>query len=341
MALKEKNSFQHEEIKENIQLTPLKEVLLKQEKAYKYSKKLKQYVDANIYLHRDILEIEKIRSKKDSIIIPLSSISEIREIYDKSFKHGYNTMMISTGDASQIKQYYLSFRKDSFESWFIELNNHLHQFLDTFSFLKINKDLNELNRKKTSLLIQLVNKFTNIKGVLSIKFSKKLFYDFYDNKKIKEIYDSIKIYQENINNNNYEAALENLNKVIDIFEQNKDIKNDFDENKNIFEILMQYSEKIKEIIENNKDNNNDNKIKNEIKNNDMEIKKNDGFFYNLIDSLTKKYFEPQFNKIMESKERKMDFLNKIMDYILKGQNKEDNEFYDINSNVNELIIIEQ
>ena len=194
MALKEKNSFQHEEVKENIQFEPLKEEILKKETAYKYSKKLKIYVDANIILQRDILEIEKLKSKKDSIIIPLSSISEISKINDKSFKNGYNTMMITTGDASQIKQYYLSFNKDTFESWITELNNHLHLFTDTFSFMKINKDLNELNRKKTSLLIQLINKFTNIKEVLSIKFSKKIFYEFYQNKNIKEIYDSIKMY---------------------------------------------------------------------------------------------------------------------------------------------------
>ena len=38
---------------------------------------------------------------------------------------------------------------------------------------------------------------------------------------------------------------------------------------------------------------------------------------------------------------KNEFLNKIMEFALKGQNKEDNEFYDINASVNELIIVNE
>ena len=106
---------------------------------------------------------------------------------------------------------------------------------------------------------------------MSIKFSKKIFYEFYQNKNIKEIYDSIKMYQENINSDKFEVALENLNNIIYICEQNKDINIDFEENENVLDILRQYSEKIKKKIENKKDN--ELKDKNGIKNNDIEIKK--------------------------------------------------------------------
>ena len=215
MALKEKNSFQYGPSKENISFKPLKEQLVKQDTVYKYSKKLNQFVKATIYLHRDILEIEKSKSEKDPINIPLSSISDIKEVYDKSYKQGYSTMMISsTYSPNKTKNYYLSFSNNYFDEWFSVLNNHLHQFLDTFSFMKICNDLNELNKKKTSLVIQLINKFSNIKGVLSVNYSKKIFYDFYENKSIKDIYDLIKQYQENIKNNNYKDAEDNLNKVI-------------------------------------------------------------------------------------------------------------------------------
>ena len=341
MALKDKNSFQHGPAKENVSFKPLKELLIKQDTAYKYSKKINEFVKANIYLHRDILEIEKNKSEKGSIVIPLSSISDIKEIYDKSYKQGYSTMMISSVYSSKTKNYYLAFSNNYFDEWFSVLNNHLHQFLDTFSFMKICNDLNELNKKKTSLVIQLINKFSNIKGVLSVNYSKNIFYDFYDNKNIKDIYDLIKQYQENIKNNNYKDAENNLNKIISIFEEKKNLKKDLDEKNKIFENLI----KIYEILK-KKNENADNiiEIKNEnekeIKSDDNDIKKNDGFFYNLIDIIIKKYFEPRFNEIMNSK-IKNDFLNKISDFILKELNNVDNQFYDINASVDELIIVNQ
>ena len=337
MALKEKNSFQHIEDKENIEYKPLKEQLLKKETAFKFSKKSGKFYKITIILHRDILEIIKKNSNKGSTIIPLSSISDIREVYDRNYKSGYTTMLITSEySSSKKKEYYISFSSDSFGSWFIVINNHIHQFLDTFAFLQINKDLNDLNKKKTSLLIRLINKFINIKGVLSLNFSKEIFYEFYDNKNIKDIYDLFQIYRNNIEKKNYLDANVNIDKIINILENNKEIKIEYEKNKNFLDLLKQYSTKIKEKIEKDKNNNNENK-KDDIKNNNE-------IFYNINDNLIKKYFEPKFNEIMNTKLEK-EFLNKIMDYILrnynKDDNKEDNDFYDINSIINELIIVNE
>jgi len=339
MALKEKNSFQHIENKQDIQIKPFKEQLLKEDTAYKFSKKLNQFVKIKIILHSDILEINKIKSKKEPTIIPLSSISDIKVVYDKTFKQGYTTMMISSVYSSKTKEYYISFNSDLFDNWFTVINNHMHQFLDPFTFKKICQDLNDLNRKKTSLLIQLVNKCTYIKGVLSLNFSKKIFYEFYDNNIIKEIYDLIQIYKENIKTKKYLDANVNINKIINLLEENKDIIIEYEENKNVLDILKQFSEKIKEKIEKDKNNINDNEKKiNEIEKDN--IKNDNGLFFNINDNLIRKYFEPRFNEIMNTK-LKIDFLNKIMDYILKYNIKEDNDFCDINSTINELIIVNE
>lgn len=364
MALKDKNSFQHTEIKEEAKLKPIKFQLIKQDTAFKFSKKMKQFVKINISLHTEHLEIEKIKSNKDSTIIPLSTICDIKEVYDKSYKQGFSTMLISSVYSSKTKNYYIAFNSDSFDVWFTVINNHFHQYMDMFSFIKICKDLNELNRKKNSLLIQLVNKFSNIKGVLSLKFSKKIFYDFYDNKNIKEIYDLILLYQNNITKKEYALGYENLNKIINILEKNKELNIECDKNKNAIDSLKQHAEKLNEKI--NNDNNiinineiqNDNMIKDDkdINNNKVNINNsiknknnvkkgeyqlNCGFIYNFIDNLIIKYFEPRFNEIMMNSKLKNEFLNKIMEFALKGQNKEDNEFYDINASVNELIIVNE
>lgn len=339
LALKDKNSFQHPDIQENPQFEPLQEQLIKQDNAFKYSKKEKKYVKVKIYLHRDIFVIEKIKSKKESII-PLSSISDIKEVYDKSFDTGYSTMMISSKYSSEkTKTYYIAFDSNKFDIWFSIINNQLHQFTDTFSFMKICKDLNDLNRKKTSLVIQIVNKLTNIKGILSLNFSKNIFYEFYDNKNIKDIYDFLLLYQKNVYKKDYLAAEQNLEKIIKILEENKDIKIEV-KNKNFLETLKIYYEKIKEInekgneinnINNKKDDNNNKKEKKPIKLID------EGFLYSVIDNIIIKYFEPKFNEIINS-EQKTEFYNKIMKHVLKDQNKEDNDFYDINSLIDELII---
>ena len=93
-------------------------------------------------------------------------------------------------------------------------------------------------------------------------------------------------------------------------------------------------------INNNKVNiNNSIKNKNNVKKGEYQL--NCGFIYNFIDNLIIKYFEPRFNEIMMNSKLKNEFLNKIMEFALKGQNKEDNEFYDINASVNELIIVNE
>ena len=99
-----------------------------------------------------------------------------------------------------------------------------------------------------------------------------------------------------------------------------------------------FAQKLKEENDDNfeiiKDDNN----YNGNKENKKEVKLGDPkFFYSVLDNIIINYFIPRFNNIMESQE-KIDFMNKIINFALKSQNQKDNEFFDINSSINEIII---
>lgn len=338
IALKDKNSLQHKEKKENTDYTPLDDQLIKKDNAFKYSKKLNKFVPVIIFLHRDMIEVEKVKSGKFPIEIPLSSISDIKEIKDIKYKDGFSTMMISSMYNSKLKKYVFCFNSRTFDNWFLLIFNQIHQFLDTFTFLKICDDLTELNRKKTSFIIQLANKFSNIKGVLSLNFSKNIFYEFYDNKQVKELYDSlVRLRDDILDKKKLTEEKELINKIISIIETNEEF-NFKQDNKNLLDILKQNLDKINE-----NNNINENKIDNINEINEINIKNedikflNDSIIYTSIDTLITNYFEPSFNNIMDSKS-KINFMNKILNFIIKIQNKEDNKFFDFNSDIKELII---
>ena len=338
IALKDKNSLQHKEKKENTDYTPLDDQLIKKDNAFKYSKKLNKFVPVIIFLHRDMIEVEKVKSGKFPIEIPLSSISDIKEIKDIKYKDGFSTMMISSMYNSKLKKYVFCFNSRTFDNWFLLIFNQIHQFLDTFTFLKICDDLTDLNRKKTSFIIQLANKFSNIKGVLSLNFSKNIFYEFYDNKQVKELYDSlVRLRDDILDKKKLTEEKELINKIISIIETNEEF-NFKQDNKNLLDILKQNLDKINE-----NNNINENKIDNINEINEINIKNedikflNDSIIYTSIDTLITNYFEPSFNNIMDSKS-KINFMNKILNFIIKIQNKEDNKFFDFNSDIKELII---
>ena len=76
--------------------------------------------------------------------------------------------------------------------------------------------------------------------------------------------------------------------------------------------------------------------KNEVKEN-KDIKfLNENIIYIYIDNLMTKYFEPFFNKMIES-DIKNEFITKVMDFILKQKNKE-LKFFDFDSDIKDLII---
>ena len=332
MALKDKNSYQHVEANKEIEYNSVNVQVVKEDVAFKFSKKMNQFVKINIYLHTDVLILDKIKSNKSEIIVPLSSISDIKKAYDKSYGYGFSTMLITSKySSSKTKNYYIAFENSSFNTWFSFINNYFHLFTDNFSFNKICQNLNELNRKKTGLLIQLVNKFSNIKGVLSLDFSKKIFYDFYENQKIKEIYDLFILYESNIMKKEFFNAHENIKRIINILKENKEVNIEFDKNKNVLEILGQYVDNFEKNNNNEKENENMNDNNNEINDKKDTIKLDLGFYYKIIDNIIAKFFEPRFNEIMNS-ELKISFLNKIMKFVLEGQNKDDNIFLDINLN---------
>lgn len=338
IALKDKNSLQHKEKKENTDYTPLDDQLIKKDNAFKYSKKLNKFVPVIIFLHRDMIEVEKVKSGKFPIEIPLSSISDIKEIKDIKYKDGFSTMMISSMYNSKLKKYVFCFNSRTFDNWFLLIFNQIHQFLDTFTFLKICDDLTDLNRKKTSFIIQLANKFSNIKGVLSLNFSKNIFYEFYENKQVKELYDSlVRLRDDILDKKKLTEEKELINKIISIIETNEEF-NFKQDNKNLLDILKQNLDKINE-----NNNINENKIDNINEINEINIKNedikflNDSIIYTSIDTLITNYFEPSFNNIMDSKS-KINFMNKILNFIIKIQNKEDNKFFDFNSDIKELII---
>ena len=328
-ALKDKNSIPRIEPKITDEYVVFDDQLINKDNAFKYSKKRKQFLPVIFYLNRDRIEIEKKNSEKYPIVIPLSNISLVKEIKDFKYKEGYSIMQIASLYNSKDKKYIVAFNSKYFDNWFLLIFNQIHQYMDPFTFMKLCDDLVDLNKKKTSLIIQLANKFTNIKGVLSLDFSKNIFYEFFDNNQIKELYDSVIILKENILQKKKLIEIkEIINKIINIIETNKELIFEQD-NKNILTILKQNLDKL------NDNNINENKIKENNNNNDYFS--NESIIYPFIDYLIVKYFEPFFNKIMDSK-LKTDFMNKIMNYIFKIQKKEDTQFFDFDSDIKELII---
>ena len=204
IALKDKNSLPHIENKDNYDFIALDDQLIKKDSAFKFSKKQNKFVQITISLQRDMIIIEKKYSKKLPIEIPLSSISNMKDVKEIKFKEGFSTMMITSKYNSKVKRYVLAFNSKTFENWFLLIFNQIHQFGDTTVFMKICDNLKELNKKQTSFIYQLANKCSNIKGILSLNFTKNIFYEFYENKEIKELYDSlIQLRDDILNKKNY------------------------------------------------------------------------------------------------------------------------------------------
>ena len=116
-----------------------------------------------------------------------------------------------------------------------------------------------------------------------------------------------------------------INKIINII-QTKEEYNFKHKNTNLLDILKQNLNKINE-------NNDDNK---DIKNEENKFI-NESIIYPSIDYLITNYFEPFYNEIIDSK-LKINFMNKIMDFIMQNLNKEDNKFFDFISDIKDLII---
>ena len=327
IALKDKNSLPHIENKENYDFIALDDQLIKKDSAFKFSKKQNKFVQITISLQRDMIIIEKKYSKKLPIEIPLSSISNMKDVKEIKFKEGFSTMMITSKYNSKVKRYVLAFNSKTFENWFLLIFNQIHQFGDTTVFMKICDNLKELNKKQTSFIYQLANKCSNIKGILSLNFTKNIFYEFYENKEIKELYDSlIQLRDDILNKKKLFEEKELINKIINII-QTKEEYNFKHKNTNLLDILKQNLNKINE---NNDDNHKD------IKNEENKFI-NESIIYPSIDYLITNYFEPFYNEIIDSK-LKINFMNKIMDFIMQNLNKEDNKFFDFISDIKDLII---
>ena len=327
IALKDKNSLPHIENKDNYDFIALDDQLIKKDSAFKFSKKQNKFVQITISLQRDMIIIEKKYSKKLPIEIPLSSISNMKDVKEIKFKEGFSTMMITSKYNSKVKRYVLAFNSKIFENWFLLIFNQIHQFGDTTVFMKICDNLKELNKKQTSFIYQLANKCSNIKGILSLNFTKNILYEFYENKEIKELYDSLIQLRDNIlNKKKLFEEKELINKIINII-QTKEEYNFKHKNTNLLDILKQNLNKINE---NNDDNHKD------IKNEENKFI-NESIIYPSIDYLITNYFEPFYNEIIDSK-LKINFMNKIMDFIMQNLNKEDNKFFDFISDIKDLII---
>ena len=327
IALKDKNSLPHIENKDNYDFIALDDQLIKKDSAFKFSKKQNKFVQITISLQRDMIIIEKKYSKKLPIEIPLSSISNMKDVKEIKFKEGFSTMMITSKYNSKVKRYVLAFNSKTFENWFLLIFNQIHQFGDTTVFMKICDNLKELNKKQTSFIYQLANKCSNIKGILSLNFTKNIFYEFYENKEIKELYDSlIQLRDDILNKKKLFEEKELINKIINII-QTKEEYNFKHKNTNLLDILKQNLNKINE---NNDDNHKD------IKNEENKFI-NESIIYPSIDYLITNYFEPFYNEIIDSK-LKINFMNKIMDFIMQNLNKEDNKFFDFISDIKDLII---
>ena len=264
IALKDKNSLPHIENKDNYDFIALDDQLIKKDSAFKFSKKQNKFVQITISLQRDMIIIEKKYSKKLPIEIPLSSISNMKDVKEIKFKEGFSTMMITSKYNSKVKRYVLAFNSKTFENWFLLIFNQIHQFGDTTVFMKICDNLKELNKKQTSFIYQLANKCSNIKGILSLNFTKNIFYEFYENKEIKELYDSlIQLRDDILNKKKLFEEKELINKIINII-QTKEEYNFKHKNTNLLDILKQNLNKINENNDDNKDiKNEENKFINE------------------------------------------------------------------------------
>ena len=114
IALKDKNSLPHIENKDNYDFIALDDQLIKKDSAFKFSKKQNKFVQITISLQRDMIIIEKKYSKKLPIEIPLSSISNMKDVKEIKFKEGFSTMMITSKYNSKVKRYVLAFNSKTF-----------------------------------------------------------------------------------------------------------------------------------------------------------------------------------------------------------------------------------
>ena len=335
IALKDKNSVPHNEENFNDDYVVLDDQLIKKDSAFKYSKKHQKFIQVIIYLHRDRIEIEKKHSSQYPIAIPLSNISCIKETKDYKYKDEYSSLIITSLYNSKDKDYILSFRSVDFDNWFLVIFNQVHQYMDPFTFMKLCDDFEQHKKKRTSLIVHFATKFHNIKDLLSLNFAKKIFFEFYENNQIKELYDLMITLRDNILNKKKLVEQKNImNKIISIIEANEELNYKHD-SKNLLDILKQNLDKINDV--NEYENENEiNENNNEIKEN-KEIKfTNENVIYIYIDNLISKYFEPFFNKMNDSN-LKNDFITKVMDFILKNKNSE-LKFFDFDSDIKELII---
>ena len=333
VALKDKNSVHYKEENSNDEYVVLDDQLIKKDHAFKYSKKNQKFMPVIIYLHRDRIEIEKKSSSQYPTAIPLSNISCIKETNEYNYKESYKTLMITSLYNSKDKNYIFAFHSDNFDNWFLVIFNQVHQYMDPFTFIQLCDDFENYKKKRISLIFQFATKFHNIKDLLSLNFAKKIFYDFYENNQIKELYDLMITLRDNIlDRKKLVEQKDIINKIIKIIEANEELNYKHD-NKNILDILKQNLERI-----NNINGEKDEKIENkkDIKDN-KDIKfSNENIIYIYIDNLMAKYFEPFFNKMIDS-DLKNDFITKVMDFILKEKNKE-LKFFDFDSDIKDLII---
>ena len=328
-TMKEKNIYKCEEenLNENNRTKINNKFIIKQNNVYKFSKKKKEFLPAIMRLDNDVIEITKKYSFKKIVIIPLSSITKIQQTNEHKYKQQYNTLKIS----SENKNYFISIEIEEFESWLYVLNKQIHCVIDSFSFTKYCEEFSALNKRKSSILVQLFNKFTNIKGILSINISKKIFYDFYKDDVVKELYELIVEYKKIFDTEEYSKILGILGKFILFFENEK--FSDF--KRKMMEFLkndVEINEKIKKYIENIKN------LGHNFKKEDLNQIVDINSFNGIENYLIKECFEPQFNNIISSKEKE-NFYGKIIYNVLDIQNKDDNVFYDLESSINELISI--
>ena len=244
VALKDKNSIPHKEELFNDDYIVLDDQLIKKDSSFKYSKKQQKFIPIIIYLHRDRIEIAKKNSSQYPIAIPLSNISCIKETNEYNYKEGYKTLIIASLYNSKDKNYIIAFNSNEFDNWFLLIFNQVHQYMDPFTFMQLCDDFEQYKKKRTSLIVQFATKFHNIKDLLSLNFAKKIFYEFYENNQIKELYELMIELRDNIlDKKKLIEQKEVISKIINIIEENKELNYEHD-NKNILDVLKLNLDKI-------------------------------------------------------------------------------------------------
>lgn len=229
---------------------------IKNDNLYKFSKKSNSFIKIAFTLNNDSIEIKK---KQRNIFIPILNLISIDNYKEKN--DYYQPLRIRFSIVNKIKDYIIGISKKEYLIW----DSLIHQQFEIVKKIHIfnegKEEINKISRIKRSLLVQLMNKNNTIEWNISNVESRQIFCDEINDENLKLLINYISDYKKSILFNQFNEAFENLNKLIDLLSNNKNLY----EKEEDYEFLVDTYKKYKEIIlKSNENNNLYNKFKVEI-----------------------------------------------------------------------------